>query len=279
MPEFEAWRPDMIDMTAHGVTVVEAVEYGVGSGEPLLLDYFYLPETPAPRPVIVWIHGGGFTEEHVTRLARPETRFLQLMQRGYMVVSIDYRLAQVEPFPSQIIDCKSAICWLKANAEKLEIDPKRIAVWGESCGGQLAGLMAVKEGIPGFEPEADYGNVDSSIAAAVSWYGGFNIAKFTSMQADPRFLVMYGGSFEEKRELVEKASPINYVDRDLCPLLAMCSNTDHRVPDSQSLEYCQAAAAHGNISEFIMVPGQGHGYFEGDEYYEQIYAFFDKYLK
>ena len=59
----------------------------------------------------------------------------------------------------------------------------------------------------------------------------------------------------------------------------MCSNTDNRVPDSQSLEFCEAARAHGNIADFIMVPGQGHGYFEGEEYYEQVYAFFDKYLK
>lgn len=277
MPEI--LRPQVVDFTAHGVCVREGVEYGRGGNTPLLMDCFYLESTPAPRPAIIWMHGGGFTEEHVTRLSRPEKSFLALVQRGYLVVSVDYRLAQEAVFPAQIHDVKTAVRYLKAHAAEMQVNPDKIAVWGESCGGQLAGLMAVIEGIDGFEGDGGYPEYSSSIAAAVSWYGGFNISKFTQMQKDPRFITIYGGTFEEKRDLVVKASPITYADRKLCPFLAMCSNTDNRVPDSQSLEFCEAARAHGNIADFIMVPGQGHGYFEGEEYYEQVYAFFDKYLK
>jgi len=279
MPEIEVFRPQIVDFVEHGVTVLNDVEYGKGGSQTLLMDCFYLDSTPAPRPVIVWIHGGGFTEEQITYKSRPEKRFLELVRRGYFIASIEYRLAQVDPFPAQIEDCKCAVRYLKAHAQTLGIDPDRIAVWGESCGGQLAGLLAVNEGIDGFEGDGGWNEYSSSVAAAVSWYGGFNIAKFVPMQKDPRFIIMYGGTFEEKRALVEKASPINYVEKKLCPFLAMCSNTDNRVPDSQSVEFCEAARAHGNDAEYIIVPGQGHGYFEGDEYYEQIYAFFDRHLK
>lgn len=275
----EPYRPQVVDFAAFGVTVLEGIEYGKGGDTPLLMDCFCLPSTPAPRPAIIWLHGGGFTEEQCTRVSRPEKSFLALVKRGYFIASIDYRLAQVDPFPAQLHDSKCAVRFLKANAEKYGIDPDRIGVWGESCGGQLAGLMAVQGGIDGFEGEGGYGEYSSDIAAAVSWYGGFNIPIFTNMIADPRFKIMYGGTFEEKRDLVVKASPITYVSRKLCPFLAMCSNTDNRVPDSQSLEFCTEARKYGNIADFIMVPGQGHGYFEGDEYYEQVYDFFDKYLK
>jgi dipeptidyl aminopeptidase/acylaminoacyl peptidase len=59
----------------------------------------------------------------------------------------------------------------------------------------------------------------------------------------------------------------------------MCSNTDNRVPDEQSIDYCHAAREHGNDASYIIVPNQGHGYFEGELYYEEIYQFFDKHLK
>ncbi len=277
MPEIK--RPQIADFKAEGITVEEAVAYGQASGQTLLLDCFYLPQNTKPMPAIIWMHGGGFTEEEMTRLARPEKSFVALAKRGYFIASIDYRLAQVEPFPAQIHDAKCAVRFLRANCSRFGIDPDRIAVWGESCGGQLAGLMAVEEGIEGFEGESGWPGVSSRIAAAVSWYGGFDITTFTSMQQDPRFLIIYGGSYEEKRDLVVKASPITYAHKKLCPILAMCSNTDNRVPDEQSLRFCEAARAHGNDASFIMVPNQGHGYFEGDAYYEQVYAFFDKHLK
>lgn len=277
MPEL--YRPQIADFEAENITVLEAVEYGKGGKETLLMDCFYSPESKKPMPAIIWIHGGGFTEEKFTRLARPESSFVALAKRGYFIASIDYRLAQIDPFPAQIEDCKCAVRFLRANCDKFGIDGEKIGVWGESCGGQVSGLMAVQEGIEGFEGNGGWNNVSSKIAAAVSWYGGFDIMSFKPMQQDPRFIIMYGGTVEEKRDLVIKASPITYVGKKLCPILAMCSNTDHRVPDTQSLNFCQKARENGNDANFLMVPNQGHGYFEGEEYYEQVYQFFDKHLK
>ena len=73
---------------------------------------------------------------------------MELARRGYLIASIDYRLAQTSPFPAQLQDSKCAVRFLRTHAKQFGIEPDRIAVWGESCGGQLAALMAVKEGIP-----------------------------------------------------------------------------------------------------------------------------------
>jgi acetyl esterase/lipase len=272
-------RPEIADFAAAGITVLEGLEYGRGGTIPLLMDSFYQPGARLPMPVIIWIHVGGFTEEQLTRQSRPELSFVKLAARGYFIASIDYRLAQVKPFPAQIEDCKCAVRFLRANAGRFGLDADHIGVWGESCGGQLAGLMAVEEGNPQFEGDGGWAGTSSSIQAAVSWYGGFDILAFEQMLKDPRFLVMYGGSADEKRELVRDASPITYVDKKLAPFLAMCSDSDPRVPSAQGVEFCRRARAAGNDATDIIVPNQGHGYFQGDEFYEVVFAFFDKHLK
>lgn len=273
------YRPEIADLALEEVSLVAAVEYGCPDGKPLHMDLFYDYLIAGPKPVIIWIHGGGFTEEEYVRFSRPEKRFVQLAKRGYVVASIDYRLAQEKPFPAQIQDCKCAVRFLRSHADAFGINPDAIGVWGESCGGQLAAEMAVQKGIPEFEDVGGWKGVSSKIQAAVCWYGGFNILAFTQMLEDPRFLVMYGGNWKEKKDLVMKASPITYVAEKLCPILSMCSDTDVRVPYEQSVEFCKMATENGNDATHITVPHQGHGYFEGETYYETLYAFFDKHLK
>ena len=281
MPEETIHRPQLADFSLEGVSALSSIVYGQGGGIPLLMDCFYCESAPRPMPAIIWMHGGGFTEEALIRLSRPEKAFVDLAKRGYFIASIDYRLAQVEPFPAQIHDSKCAVRFLRANASRFGIDPDRIGVWGESCGGQLAGLMSVKGGIEGFEGDGGWNDVSSDIQAACSWYGGFDIPAFTGMHKDPRFVTIYGGTFEEKRELVTKASPIEYIHRPMCPILCMCSDTDSHVPDNQSSVYVQRvnAVGNGNVAVYSCVPNQGHGYFEGQQYYEEVYSFFDRYLK
>lgn len=277
--DMELFRPEIADYSLEGVSQLAGVEYGRPDGNPLLMDCCFMVNAPKPMPAVIWIHGGGFTEEHYTRLSRPERSFVELAKRGYFIASIDYRLAQLKPFPSMIQDCKCAVRFLRSHAAQLNIDPDHIGAWGESCGGQLAALMTVQEGIPGFEDVGGWEGVSSTIQAAVAWYGGFDILRFEHMLQDERFLTMYGGTPEEKHDLVVKASPITYAHKKLSPILVMCSNTDQRVPDQQSKDYCDEVVRHGNEATCVIVPDQGHGYFEGEEYYQQIYCFFDKNLK
>lgn len=101
----------------------------------------YKPGHPAaPAPVLVWMHGGGFF------LGRPEQNdpylFHLVQELGIVIVSVDYRLAPDHPFPTPLDDCYAALKWVSNHAELLRIDPKRVAIGGESAGGGLAATLA-----------------------------------------------------------------------------------------------------------------------------------------
>lgn len=102
----------------------------------------YVPETDAPAPLFVLIHGGGFIG------GDSQTRQTQLMYRyfrdhGYACASINYRLAQEAAFPAGLEDCKAAIRFLRANATHYGYDAEKITVFGESAGAYLAVMCAV----------------------------------------------------------------------------------------------------------------------------------------
>ena len=276
---------ERVNFNREGVTVIEGEIYSVTEDGILRMDCFYDQQIKEKKPAIIWIHGGGFTEEDISRKCRPERRFLHLVKEGYFLASIDYRLAQVRPFPAQMEECKCAVRYLRKNADKFGIDPERIGIWGESCGGQIAGLMSVSEGIPDFEDKGGCEGVSSEIQAAVSWYGALDALEFHNIRMavdpdyPPRFAVIYGGSPEKMKDVLNKTNPMTYINKKHCPLLAMSSDTDDRISYTVNIEFCEQAEKYGNFAKYVVVKNQGHGYFEGEEYDQTLYDFFAEHLK
>ena len=131
------------------------IVYVVRGDTELLLDLERPAEGDGPFPAVVFIHDGGWLEG-----AKSDVRIESVLaaRRGYVGVAIDYRLtrplSEAKPenqFPAQIHDVKAAIRWLRANAEKYNIDPERIGVVGYGAGGQLALLAAFTEPKDGLE--------------------------------------------------------------------------------------------------------------------------------
>ena len=117
-------------------TEIDHIEDSVADGVPVRI---YRPASDTPLPTVVFIHGGGFvvgsvrTHDALARLIAADTHAL--------VVSVDYRLAPEQPFPAAVDDCWTALQWVADHAAELGGDPERIAVAGDSAGGNLAAVL------------------------------------------------------------------------------------------------------------------------------------------
>ena len=135
----------------------------------------YVPDSEEKVPLFVLIHGGGFL------FGDSQTRQAQFMYRyfrdhGYACASVNYRLAQEEPFPGAVEDVKAAIRFLKANADQYGYDAERVAVWGESAGGYLCTMAGVTtdedfHGIPFIGEEERKEPVSADVDVIVNFYG------------------------------------------------------------------------------------------------------------
>ena len=114
----------------------------------------FAPENPSggPMPVVVFIHGGGFV------VMSPEThaKMTKLIAAGSgaIVVSIEYRRAPQHPYPAPLDDCVAAFRWVRANAASLGGDPARVAIAGDSAGGNLAAATVLRLLAEGDAPPA-----------------------------------------------------------------------------------------------------------------------------
>lgn len=271
--------PEKIDYQKEGLSFLEGIVYSDCDPEICRMDLVFPKETEKKLPVVIWVHGGGWTDENLTRKYLPSRQLADLCKRGYVTASIDYRLTGHAPFPAQIEDCKSAVRYLRKHAGDYPIDPDRIAVWGESAGGHLAELMAYST-----DEEFNDGTndkVSSSVQGVVAWYAPCDLRTNDEWPEDEeiyqRLFAGVKGVCEER--LRAKASPICYADRHNPPTLLMHGDADRLVDYGNSRMMYTRLKDAGNDAELVTVTGQGHGFFEGEEYYREIYQFLDRVLK
>jgi acetyl esterase/lipase len=255
-----------------GVQVVRDLEYVAGGHERNRLD-LYLPEKAArPLPVILWVHGGGWTNGDKAR--GPAQDFAT---NGFAVAAINYRFSQHAIFPAQIQDCKAAIRWLRANAGKYGLDAAHIGAWGASAGGHLVALLGVTAGVMEFD--AIGGNTDQSsrVQAVVDWFGPTDF--LTAGTKDTRTNLI-GGDPQANKEKAMKASPMSYVSKDAAPFLIMHGDKDKTVPISQSETFAKALQQAGADATFVVVTNGGHGgpLFNSPATLKQVEAFSRKHL-
>jgi acetyl esterase/lipase len=255
-----------------GVQVLRDLEYVHGGHERNRLD-LYLPEkTARPLSVILWVHGGGWVGGNKSN--GPAFRFAA---KGYAVASMNYRFSQHAIFPAQIHDCKAAVRWLRANANKYGLDAAHIGAWGSSAGGHLVALLGTTAGIQ--ELEGPGGNEDQSsrVQAVVDWFGPTD---FLTVGAKDTRTKLIGGDPQANKEKAAKASPITYVSKDAAPFLIMHGDQDKTVPITQSEMFAQALKQAGADATFVIVKGGKHGgaLFTNAESLKQIEDFFRKHL-
>lgn len=156
----------------------------------------------AKLPAMVLIHGGGWAGGR--RDAGREINIGGTLARnGYVAMSVDYLLSDKKQavWPTNLWDCKTAVRWLRKNAERLGVDPDRIGVLGGSAGGRLAALVALTSPADGLDPAGPYGEISCAVKCCVDLYGIADIGTYHDV-------TMLGKTFTEAPELYRLASPV-----------------------------------------------------------------------
>ncbi len=193
-------------VTPKNIVVLDDITYRSGNSQAWKLDLAMLePNSDELRPALVIIHGGGWNAGD--KRDRPyRSMLLDYALKGYVTISVNYRLTREAPLPACIEDCKCAVRWLKAHANEYKVDTNRIVAYGHSAGAHLVLMLGLAGPDAGLEGDGGWNNYSSSITAIA---GG---SPPTEMSA------RYGDA--------EKYSPITYVTADALPILLIQGTAD-----------------------------------------------------
>ena len=244
--------------------------------------HLYRPtDAEGKLPAIVCIHGGGWGKgdrRHHATIAKA------MAARGYVTVTIDYRLSGVAIFPAHIQDCKAAVRWLRAHAEKWGVDPDLIGATGASAGGHLAALLATSGGVEELEGESGNPGFSSDIQAAVSMGGqsDFMSERNRRISADREIWQAFlGGSQDEVPDMYRLASPRAHLDAGDPPIFFIAGEFDD--PSTHGDEVRRDALALGVPTGLNVVAGAPHPLLTKQKFFDivvdQLDNFFTLHLK
>lgn len=271
-----------------GVVYTPDVVFKTVSGIQLKLDILSPANTNSKAPILISIHGGAWLSGVRTQdFFYSASLFRKLLEKGYAIVSIDYRLSQQAIFPAQIQDCNDAIDFIYKNASRYNLDQNRIGLIGGSAGGHLVALVAttVDHNIKEF-----YGSgkkPDFKIKAVIDMFG---VSDFIACRGNSGWVdhdapnsaeaQLLGASPLQRPDLAKWASPVTYITKDTPPFLIFHGDKDPVVQYSQSIILQSYLNLAGVENKFITVPGAGHGgsEFGAGIYEDEIISFLDKHL-
>jgi acetyl esterase/lipase len=255
----------------------------------------YLPNTvEGPFPVFVYVHGGAFA---IGDKGHDQTGpYFMGLDYGYAVVAMNYRLSGEALFPAAVEDVKAALRWLRACGNDYQLDVDRIAVGGQSAGGNLAAMVGMTNGLGLFDDPA-LGNAEysSDVQAVVDQFGPTDFLKMDEQltasglgpanhsEADSPESRYVGGRITELPERVRQADPMTYVHAGIPPILIQHGTADDQVPVQQSLEFAKVIEAKAGREryELQLLEGAGHSTFEfwTRENMSTVFEFLDRRLK
>ncbi|HMJ65684.1 MAG TPA: alpha/beta hydrolase, partial [Candidatus Binatia bacterium] len=243
------------------LTVIRDVEYARIGEHVLKLD-LHQPIEKSRSPLIVWVHGGAWRSG-----SKKGMPLGKLVEDGYPVASVDYRLSTEAKFPAQIHDLKAAIRFLRGHETELKVATKKIVIAGDSAGAHLAALVGVSNG--NTELEGAVGNdrtQSSDVQGIISFFGAANLTTILNQSTPhglnvrvPALQLLLGDYPTNVLDLARLASPVFHVDAADPPLLLLHGDQDPQMPINQSHELCGAYQKVKASVQFEVVHGAAHG--------------------
>lgn len=197
---------------------------------------------PTGAPVLLYIHGGAWVGGNKAQQGLP--MLYELARRGWVCVTVNYRLSPSSLWPAQIVDCKRALAWVRDHIEDFGGDSRFIAVGGGSAGGHLSALLALTPGDPNFQP--GFEEADTSVDACVPFYGVYDLSGGGEAKRYVRGLIHLLEWFVFKRRLAddraafEAASPILRITEEAPPFFVLHGTTDSQVPVTEARRFVVA---------------------------------------
>lgn len=244
------------------VVLERDIDYAPMVGGKLQMDVAR-PKAPGNHPAVVLIHGGGFRRGNRSSYLPMAIR---LAEQGFVAATISYRFSPKFQFPAHVHDAKSAVRFLRANAQRFRLDSSRVCAMGSSAGAHLSLFLALTGGVAALEGDGPNLEQSSRITCAVSYAGPTDFTRiypkgFDAADVLPQFL---GGDLRRALKAHIEASPLNWVSPDDAPVLMIHGTADNYVPYEQALWLGERLTQAGVEAEIATFPGGGHG-LQGDQ--------------
>lgn len=239
----------------------------------------YLPADDGQKhPGVLIIHGGGWTSG-IKDAKREINIGTTLAAHGYVCMSIDYQLddksSPVICWPQNLHDCKTAVRWLRANAERLHLDTAHIGAIGGSAGAHLASMVGITGPEDGLDPAGPYGDQSCRVNCVVEMYGPVDLENLKDLPALRK-------SRAEAPELYKQFSILTHLDKSDPPFLILHGTADKLV-DVQQARILEATLTKLGIEhQMDIIEGAPHTFHlqpKEKDLRPEVLAFFDKHLK
>jgi acetyl esterase/lipase len=252
-----------------------------------LLDIYLPANAKGKVPFVVWMHGGAWNHNNkYSDMGYMKSTIGTILERGYGIVSIDYRFSTAAVFPAQIQDCNQALEFLYQNAAKYNLDKNRMVLIGFSAGGHLASLagLSLNNKIEAFFSGSS--KPSFAIKGVIDFYGP---ADLLVMIGEGKGAVKEGSSVAQllgatplhRPDLARAASPVTYVDKNDPPFLIVHGENDQSVAPVQSRLLSSWLTLSGVRHELIIVSDAPHfgEMFDSDEIRNKVLAFLSERFK
>lgn len=270
-----------VDYKANNISEQLDVIYASYGDRKMKLNLF-LPKGEGPFPGTILIHGGGWMKGSKEKFTNHGRAFAD---KSYVTAVVGYRLSTEAKFPAAIHDCKAAVRWMRANADKLKLDSQRIASVGGSAGGHLSSLLSTSSNVKVLEGSGGNPEFSSAVQASVNWAGPVNnYEKFTAANAPKPSkapLLFFGGSVQQFPEVYKLGSPNTHIDKNTPAQFLVDSEFD--APATRFTTMKEKLGRLHIIFEHINIKGGKHGCWNLNpwfsEYIEKTDSFLQKHLK
>ena len=227
------------------------------------------------KPTLLYFHGGGWRD------GEKESRILEILpyvDKGWVVVTANYRLIKNASLPEIIGDCRTALEWVYEHANQFNIDTTKVFIAGNSAGGHLALMTGL------LKDDSLYGSNFSSkhknnIAGIINWYGITDVSLFVENWKNKQILTKNNLPLDT---IYNYTSPINFVDGTIPPILTVHGNIDSVVSFKHAKMLHQKLDENNVKNKLLKIDGKKHGNFNAEEMtyiYKEIWKFTDEVLE